>query len=63
MNEQLIQRITAVVKTLSAATIRADQVDVCMRIEASTRALRRIIEDLQKHENPTTQEVNECTTT
>lgn len=44
--EQYIQRIQAVVNTLNAATLRADQVDAVQRIAACTRELNGIIAEL-----------------
>lgn len=41
--EECIQRIQAVVNTLNAATLRADQVDAVQRINACTRELHSII--------------------
>ena len=48
--EQYIQRIQAVVNTLNAATVRADQVDAVQRIAACTRELNSIMEELSAPE-------------
>ena len=44
--EQSIKKIQAVVNTLNAATVRADQFDVVQRIAACTRELNGIIAEL-----------------
>lgn len=44
--EQYINRLQAVVNTLNAATVRADQVDAVQRIAACTRELNSIMEEL-----------------
>lgn len=45
-NEQYIMKLQAVINTLNAATVRADQVDVVQRIDACTRELNGIIKEL-----------------
>lgn len=45
--EQYIKRITAVINTLNAATIRADQIDAINRISMCTMELRDIIHEMQ----------------
>lgn len=44
--EQYIMKIQAVINTLNAATVRADQIDVVQRIDACTRELNGIIKEL-----------------
>lgn len=41
--DQYIKRITAVINTLNAATIRADQIDAINRINMCTMELRDMI--------------------
>lgn len=48
---QYIQRILAVVNTLNAATVRADQVDAVQRIAACTRELNSIVAELNTPED------------
>lgn len=45
--DQYIKRITAVINTLNAATVRADQIDAINRISMCTMELRDIIGDMQ----------------
>lgn len=45
--EQYIKRITAVINTLNAATIRADQIDAINRISACTMELRDMIHEMK----------------
>jgi len=45
-NERFIERITMVINTLNAATLRADQIDAVQRIDACTRELKGIIAEL-----------------
>lgn len=49
--EQYIMKLQAVVNTLNAATVRADQVDVVQRIAACTRELDGIINELNAPED------------
>lgn len=46
-NEQMIQKIQAVINTLGAMTLRADQVDAFQRVNVCTNELRGIIEGLK----------------
>lgn len=48
--EQYIMKLQAVVNTLNAATVRADQIDVVQRIDACTRELNGIIKELNAPE-------------
>ena len=48
--EQYIMKLQAVVNTLNAATVRADQVDVVQRIDACTRELNGVIKELNAPE-------------
>ena len=41
--EEYIHKLQAVINTLNAATVRADQIDVVQRIDACTRELNGII--------------------
>ena len=45
-NERFIERITMVINTLNAETLRADQIDAVQRIDACTRELKGIIAEL-----------------
>lgn len=45
--DQYIKRITAVINTLNAATIRADQIDAINRISMCTMELRDMIREMQ----------------
>lgn len=45
-NKRFIERITAVINTLNAATLRADQIDAVQRIDACTRELKNIIAEV-----------------
>lgn len=45
--DQYIKRITAVINTLNAATIRADQIDAINRINMCTMELRDMIREMQ----------------
>lgn len=47
-NERFIERITAVINTLNAAMLRADQIDAVQRINACTVELKNIIEEVTK---------------
>lgn len=52
----MIQTIQAVVNTLNAATLRADQVDAVQRINACTQELRGVIAVLESEtKNETTE--------
>ena len=44
--ERYIMKLQAVVNTLNAATVRADQVDVVQRIAACTNEMNAIIKEL-----------------
>lgn len=46
-NEQTIQKIQAVINTLGAMTLRADQVDAFQRVNVCTNELKNIIEGLK----------------
>lgn len=46
--EELIKRITAVIKTLNAATLRADQIDAVRRISICTAELNDVIRAMQE---------------
>ena len=46
-NQQHIQQIQAVINTLNAATLRADQLDAIQRISACTMELKSIIKELE----------------
>lgn len=48
--EKYIQRINAVINTLNAATLRADQINAVQRIDACTRELKAIMQDLAQQE-------------
>ena len=48
MNETIIRTLTAVVNTLDATTLRADQLDAIQRINACTRELRGLIEAIKE---------------
>lgn len=48
--ERYIMKIQAVVNTLNAATVRADQIDVVQRIAACTNELNGIIKELNAPE-------------
>lgn len=43
MHEHISQRITAVINTLNAATVRVDQIDAIQRINACTKELCDLI--------------------
>lgn len=45
--DQYIKRITAVINTLNAATVRADQIDAINRISMCTMELRDMIREMQ----------------
>ena len=45
--DQYIKRIIAVINTLNAATIRADQIDAINRISMCTMELRDMIREMQ----------------
>ena len=45
--DQYIKRITAVINTLNAATIRADQIDAINRISMCTMELSDMIREMQ----------------
>ena len=46
--DQYIKRITAVINTLNAATVRADQIDAINRINMCTMELRDMIREMQR---------------
>lgn len=48
--EQYIMKLQAVINTLNAATVRADQVDAVQRIAACTNELNSIIKELNAPE-------------
>lgn len=45
-NERFIEKITAVINTLNAAQLRADQIDAVQRIYACTVELKNIIAEV-----------------
>ena len=47
-NMNITMRQTAVINTLAAATLRADQVDAVQRIAACCNELRGIIKEIEK---------------
>lgn len=46
--EELIKKITAVIKTLNAATLRADQIDAVQRISICTAELNDVIREMRE---------------
>ena len=56
MEQTPIMRLQAVINTLNAATLRADQVDAVQRINACTQELRGVIAVLESEtKNETTE--------
>ena len=49
-------RLNAVINTLNAATLRADQVDAVQRINACTQELRGVINTLEAEQKDETKE-------
>lgn len=47
---KITMRLQAVINTLSAATLRADQLDAVQRINACTHELRSVISDMEKED-------------
>lgn len=45
---KITMRLQAVINTLSAATLRADQLDAVQRINACTHELRSVIKEIEK---------------
>ena len=54
MHDHIVQRLTAVINTLNAATVRADQIDAVQRINACTNELRSLIETIEDTEKAKT---------
>lgn len=54
--KQHIMKIQAVINTLNAATLRADQVDAVQRINACTQELRSVIAALEDETKNETKE-------
>lgn len=50
--EQYISRLQAIINTLNAATLRADQIDAVQRISACTMELQNLIKELEKQDQP-----------
>lgn len=46
--EELIKKITAVINTLNAATLRADQIDAVQRISICTAELNDVIREMRE---------------
>lgn len=59
-NARLIERLSSVINTLNNATVRADQVDAVLRINACTKELTAIIDEVNaaKKEPNKAKEVN-----
>lgn len=51
-NKNIPLRLNAVINTLNAATLRADQLDAVQRISACTMELHSIIKELQTPSQP-----------
>lgn len=52
----IIMRLHAVINTLNAATLRADQIDAIQRINACTQELRGVINTLEAEQKDETKE-------
>lgn len=48
-----IMKLTAIINTLNAATLRADQVDAVQRINACVNEMTAMIKAMQEQENKT----------
>lgn len=48
--EHCIMKLTAIINTLNAATLRADQVDAVQRINACTAELTNMIKAMQEQD-------------
>lgn len=53
MDQNIITRLTAVINTLNAATLRADQLDAIQRINACVQELRGVIKALESTDTDT----------
>lgn len=51
-NKNIPLRLNAVINTLNATTLRADQIDAVQRISACTMELLNIIKEMEAQEQP-----------